>query len=72
MSDEEVKQALGATAAEVRALQAKKELDQTAETLRKIVKTFEGTPSAVVAQEMLKAHGRGPVPAPTSDKLPTF
>jgi hypothetical protein len=62
MSDEEVENALQATQSEVRALQAKNQLDQTAETLKTIVKNFEGTPSAALAQEMLAIHERGPAP----------
>lgn len=61
MSDDELKKALESTASEIRVMQAKQKLDQTAAALRSIVKDFEGTPSAQLAKEMLKLHERGPV-----------
>lgn len=62
MSDEEIKQALESTNSEIRVMQAKQKLDQAAESLRAIVKEFDGTPSAQLAHEMLSVHERGPVP----------
>ena len=55
MSDEEVQQALESTDAEIRKMQAKQQLDQTAESLRSIMEEFEGTESATAAKRMLDA-----------------
>jgi hypothetical protein len=70
MSDEDVQQALEQTDAEIRLMQAKQKLDQTADLLRSIVEEYEGTPAAKIAFDMLAVHERGGEPryaAPTFD-----
>lgn len=59
MSDEEVTQALGATAAENRARQASRKLGETAATLREFAKEFDGTPAAELAKRMVELHQLG-------------
>jgi hypothetical protein len=67
MTDEELKQTLQTTDAEIRTMQAKQELDQTTEILRRIVSGFEGTSSAVTAQAMIQVYENRHATTPGGD-----
>jgi hypothetical protein len=73
MTDQEVEEALATTDREIVLRKAKGKLDAAASLLREVAKEFEGTPSAVIAREMLAVHQRKPVPnygdAPTYGPL---
>jgi hypothetical protein len=80
MSEEDIRRALEATDSEIRVMQARQKLDETAATLRTIVKEFNGTPSADLAKQMIELHDRGgegnygagyyPGPTPTTESVP--
>ncbi|MFO1092971.1 MAG: hypothetical protein U0992_06615 [Planctomycetaceae bacterium] len=79
MSDEELKSALGETAKEVRELEAKKHVQQISEALAAVVKKYEGTHAAAVAEQMLRTYhdggnsgGNAPYYPTTPTPLPSY
>ena len=72
MSEEELRETLEATDTEIRTMQAKQKLDQTAETLQEIVEEFEGTPSADTALAMMQVYGNHGRPTPVGGDAPFY